>query len=160
MVKSTHLTNPEFVLRPCLTPRPLRLPDRTPCWTSGGHDPLAQPAAAKGLTYSSAEEALKRAYVRAAHDARRSLRGMPPRRLVSRISSTATGIAAERSPVRTETEHRSSGARPSVAGVWGVRPLAVRSQLLPETPASPAAPDLAHHVGILAPAQETLAHVR
>lgn len=52
--------------------------------------PLAQLAVAKGLAYSGAEEAFKRAYVRAAREAQIAA-GHSPNRLVSRIS-TATGI--------------------------------------------------------------------
>lgn len=52
--------------------------------------PLAELAVSKGLMFSGAEEALKRAYVRAARDAQVAA-GHAPHRLVSRIS-TATGI--------------------------------------------------------------------
>lgn len=52
--------------------------------------PLAQLAVSKGLSYAGAEEALKRAYVRAAREAQIAA-GHAPHRLVSRISTT-TGI--------------------------------------------------------------------
>lgn len=64
--------------------------------------PLAQLAVAKGLAFSGAEEALKRAYVRAAHDAQVAA-GHAPHRLVSRIS-TATGINRREVTRLTETD--------------------------------------------------------
>ncbi len=64
--------------------------------------PLAQLAVAKGLTYSGAEEALKRAYVRAAREAQIEA-GHAPHRLVSRIS-TATGINRREVTRLTETD--------------------------------------------------------
>lgn len=64
--------------------------------------PLAQLAVAKGLAFSGAEEALKRAYVRAARDAQVAA-GHAPHRLVSRIS-TATGINRREVTRLTETD--------------------------------------------------------
>jgi hypothetical protein len=52
--------------------------------------PLAELGVAKGLPYASVEEALKRAFVDAAQQAQVS-QGLPPHRLVSRITA-ATGI--------------------------------------------------------------------
>lgn len=52
--------------------------------------PLARLAVDRGLTFASAEEALKQAFVHAARDEQLAL-GLAPNRLVSRIS-TATGI--------------------------------------------------------------------
>lgn len=52
--------------------------------------PLARLAVAQGLTYATAEEVLKLAFVRAAREEQLAL-GLPAHRLVSRIS-TATGI--------------------------------------------------------------------
>lgn len=52
--------------------------------------PLARLAVARGLTYASAEETLKQAFVHAARDEQIAL-GQAPHRLVSRIS-TVTGI--------------------------------------------------------------------
>lgn len=114
--------------------------------------PLAQLAVSKGLSYAGAEEALKRAYVRAAREAQIEA-GHAPHRLVSRIS-TATGI--NRREVTRLTE--SDTGRPMPAPVSHVSELFTRWLSDPNycEDGQPGHPKVLPRQG-LAPSFETLA---